>query len=33
VALLYTKDKQAEREIRERKPFTIVTNNIKHLAV
>jgi hypothetical protein len=28
VALLYTKDKQAEKEIRETTPFTIVTNNI-----
>jgi hypothetical protein len=31
--LLYTKDKQAEKEIRERTPFTIVTNNIKYLDV
>jgi hypothetical protein len=31
VAFLYTKDKQAEKDIRERTPFTIVTNNIKHL--
>ena len=29
VALLYTKDKQAEKEIREKTPFTIVTNTIK----
>jgi hypothetical protein len=29
MALLYTKDKQAEEEIRETTPFTIVTNNIK----
>jgi hypothetical protein len=29
VAFLYTKDKQAERDIRETTPFTIVTNNIK----
>jgi hypothetical protein len=29
VAFLYTKDKQAEKEIRETAPFTIVTNNIK----
>ena len=28
VAFLYTKDKQAEKEIRETTPFTIVTNNI-----
>jgi hypothetical protein len=33
VAFLYTKDKQAEKEIRETTPFTIVTNNIKFLAV
>ena len=29
VAFLYTKDKQAEKEIRETTHFTIVTNNIK----
>jgi hypothetical protein len=29
VAFLYTKDKQAEKEIRVMTPFTIVTNNIK----
>jgi hypothetical protein len=33
VAFLYTKDKQAEKEIRETTPFTIVTNNIKYLSV
>jgi hypothetical protein len=33
VAFLYTKDKQAEKEIREKTPFTIVTNNIKYLGV
>jgi hypothetical protein len=33
VALLYSKDKQAEKEIRETTPFTIVTNNIKYLGV
>jgi hypothetical protein len=33
VAFLYTKDKQAEKEIRETTPFTIVTNNIKYLVV
>ena len=27
VAFLYSKDKQAEKEIRETAPFTIVTNN------
>jgi hypothetical protein len=29
VALLYSKDKQSEKEIREMTLFTIVTNNIK----
>jgi hypothetical protein len=33
MAFLYTKDKQAEKEIRETTPFTIVTNNIKYLSV
>jgi hypothetical protein len=33
VVFLYTKDKQAEKEIRETKPFTIVTNNIKYLGL
>jgi hypothetical protein len=33
VAFLYTKDKQAEKEIRETTPFTIVTNNIKYRGV
>jgi hypothetical protein len=33
VAFLYTKDKQAEKKIRETTPFTIVTNNIKYLGV
>jgi hypothetical protein len=31
VALLYTNDKWAEREIRETTPFTIAINNIKYL--
>ena len=31
MAFLYTKDKQAEKKIRETIPFTIVTNNIKYL--
>ena len=31
VAFLYSKDKQAEKEIRETTAFTIVTNNIKYL--
>jgi hypothetical protein len=33
VAFLYTKDKQAEKEIRETTPFIVVTNNIKYLGV
>ena len=33
VAFLYTKNKQAEKEIRETTPFTIVTNNTKYLGV
>jgi hypothetical protein len=33
VAFLYTKDKQAEKEIRETTAFTIVTNNIKYFGV
>jgi hypothetical protein len=33
MAFLYTKDKQAEKEIRETAPFTIATNNIKYLDV
>jgi hypothetical protein len=33
MAFLYTKYKQAEREIREITPFSIVTNNIKHLGM
>jgi hypothetical protein len=33
VAFLYTNDKQAEKEIRKTTPFTIATNNIKHLGV
>ena len=31
VVFFYTKDKQAEKEIRETTSFTIVTNNIKYL--
>ena len=31
VALLYLKDKQTEKEIREMRPFTKVINNIKYL--
>ena len=33
MAMLYTKDNQAEKEIREITPFTIVTNKIKYLGV
>ena len=33
MAFLYTKDKQAEKEIRETTLFTIVTNKIKYLGV
>ena len=33
VAFFYSKEKQAEKEIRETTPFTIVTNNIKYLGV
>ncbi|KAK7800210.1 hypothetical protein U0070_017973 [Myodes glareolus] len=33
IALLYTKDKEAEREIRETSPFTIATKSIKYLGV
>ena len=33
VSLLYTKDKEAEREIRETTPFMIATNSIKYLGV
>jgi hypothetical protein len=33
VAFLCSKDKQAEKEIREMTPFTIVTNNITYLGV
>jgi hypothetical protein len=33
MAFLYTKDKQAEKEIRETTPFSIVTNDRKYLGV
>ena len=33
VVLLYTNNKEAEREIREISLFTIVTNHIKYLGV
>ena len=32
MAFLYTRNKWAEKEIRETTPFLIVTNNIKYLA-
>jgi hypothetical protein len=33
VTILYTNDKQAEREIRQTTPFIIASNNIKYLGV
>jgi predicted metal-dependent RNase len=33
VVFFYTKDKQAEKEIRETTPFKIAINNIKYLGV
>ena len=33
MAYLYTENKQAEKEIRETTPFTIVTNNINYLGM
>ena len=33
VAFLYSKDRQAEKEVREISPFTMATNNIKYLGV
>jgi hypothetical protein len=33
VAFVYTKNKQAEKEIQETIPFTIATNSIKYLGV
>ena len=33
VALLYTNDRLAGKEIRKTKPFTITANNIKYLAI
>jgi hypothetical protein len=33
MAFLYTKNKQAEKVIRETTPFSIVINNIKYLGV
>ena len=33
VVFLYSKDRQAEKEIKQMKPFVIVTNNITYLGV
>ena len=33
MAFLYTKDKQAEKKIRETIPFSVATNNIKYVGV
>ena len=33
MAFLYTKNKQAEKEIRETTPFSIVTNNIRYIGM
>ena len=33
MSFLYTKDKQAEKEIRETTPFSLVTNHIKYFGV
>jgi hypothetical protein len=33
MAFLYTNNKQAEKEIRDTTPFSIVKNNIKYLGV
>jgi hypothetical protein len=33
MAFLYTKDKQAEKEIRETTPFSLVTKNLKYLGM
>jgi hypothetical protein len=33
VVFLYSKDKQAEKEISETTPFTIVTKNTKYIGV
>jgi hypothetical protein len=33
MAFIYTKDKRTEKEIREKGPFTIFTNNIRYLCV
>jgi hypothetical protein len=33
MAFLYTKDKQAEKDIRETTPFLIVTKNIKYVGM
>ena len=33
IPFLYSKDKQAEKQVREITPFTIATNNIKYLGM
>jgi hypothetical protein len=33
MAFLYTKDKRNQKEIKERTPFTIVTNTMKYICV
>ena len=33
VAFLYPKDKYVEKDVREKIPFTVVTNNMKYLGV
>ena len=33
MVFLYTKDKQAKKEIRDTTPFSIVTNNIKYIGM
>ena len=33
IALLYTRNQEAERKIRETSPFTIATNSIKYLGI
>jgi hypothetical protein len=33
ITFFYTKDKHAEKEIRETAPFTVVTNNINYFGV
>jgi hypothetical protein len=33
MTFIYIKNKQAEKEIRETRPFSILTNNIKYLGM